>query len=153
MLKGQLITSDLVMAVFILIVMIPLIVLSFESSIDAAAENAKENDMNTAAVKISDLLVRTGGYPSNWENDINSTIVMGLASQDKTLDASKLYAFLNADYGKTKEIMNIRGYDYYFTLVNNGSAKGLLVDGEKAAFIRRIVSFNGAETLEFTLWK
>ncbi len=141
------------MATFILLVMIPVIVFSFESVLDTAGSNIKRNDMHMAALRISDLLVKTGGYPDNWENSAGSAITIGIASSDRKLDAKKLAAFLDADYGRTKGIMNIRGYDYYFRLVNNGSTKGMPATGGNAAFIRRVVSFRGADTLELTVWK
>ncbi len=151
--RGQIITSDLLIATFILLAMIPVIVFSFESALDTASGNIKRSDMEMAAVRISDLLARTEGYPNNWESNASSAIVIGLAPSDRKLDAKKLAAFLDADYNMTKEIMNIRGYEYYFRMVNNGSTKGMPVTGDNAAFIRRVVSFRGADTLELTVWK
>ena len=81
----------------------------------------------TLALSISDVLVRSMGFPEGWnENDVN---VIGLASDDNVLNSTKvsyLFSMGNSDYNKTKAILT-GGYDFFLNLTDiNGTVHGTI---------------------------
>lgn len=151
--KGQIITSDLILAVTLLTILVIYLGGAIDRSIEKFSESIQLHDLELNAVRISDMLVRTSGSPDNWEDNPNSAIAIGLSSSDRKISYGKLSAFSNLDYQTAKSVMGVSGYEFYFRLVSGGTEKGLLPAGEKSVRVKRIVSYNGADTVEFTLWK
>ncbi|MBI2076078.1 MAG: hypothetical protein HYT72_02405 [Candidatus Aenigmarchaeota archaeon] len=151
--KGQIIMSDLLLAITVLSILVIYLGGAIDNTFDKFASNKQLHDMELGAVKISDMLVRSAGYPANWEDNPVSAISIGLSSSDRVLDGKKLSAFTNLDYQTAKKLLGTSEYEFYFRLVRNGTEKGLLPGGEKTVTVRRIASYNGADTVEFTLWK
>lgn len=144
--KGQLFSSDMIAAVFLFFTMVSIILFAWNSAIDNYVQDMQRKDMEITGTRILDILVKSPGYPTDWE-DKNATTI-GLAAYDRTIDADKLSAFLDMDYNTTKKIFGVP-YDYFFKLGNY--TKG--INGSEAVFARRIVIFNGAQFLELTLSK
>lgn len=144
--KGQLFSSDMIASVFLFFIMTSMVLFSWNSVIDKSVQNMQRQDMEITGTRILDTLVKSPGYPSDWENKNATTI--GLASYDRTIDSNKLNAFLNMDYDKTREIFGMP-YNYFFKLGNY--TKGL--NGTEAVFARRAVIFNGTQFLELTISK
>lgn len=141
--KAQLFSSDMIAAVFLFLLVSTFILFSWNSSIDAAAENLQRREMELAASRILDIMVKSPGYPPDWE--AGNASVIGLVNYDRTIDPVKLSAFINMDYNKTKEILGTG--DYFFRLGNY--TKG--ANGTSTVFIRRMVIFNGPQLMELSL--
>ena len=144
--KGQLFSSDMIVAVFLFLAAVSAALFAWNSAIDKSVQTMQRQDMEITGTRILDILVKSPGYPIDWENKNATTI--GLASYDRTIDANKLNAFLDMDYNRTKNIFGIP-YDYFFRLGNY--TKG--INGSEAAFARRAVIFNGTQFLELMLSK
>lgn len=141
--KAQLFSGDMIAAVFLFLLVSTFILFSWNSSIDVAAENLQRREMELAASRILDIMVKSPGYPANWE--AGNASVIGLAGYDRTIDPAKLNAFINMDYNRTKEIFGIG--DYFFRLGNY--TKG--TNGTNTVFVRRMVIFNGSQLMELSL--
>jgi len=82
------------------------------------------------AVHLSDALI-TDGSPSDWSNNINSTVIPGLmvANSTNRLDLVKLAALdkldNNISYARTKTLFHITG-DYMFFFKNSTSSIKIL---------------------------
>lgn len=151
--KGQIITSDLLLAITVLSILVIYLGGAIDNTLDKFASNEQLQDMELGAVKTADVLVRSAGYPANWEDYPASAISIGLSSSDRALNEKKLSVFTNLDYQTAKKLLGVSEYEFYFKLTRNGTEKGLLPAGEKSVTVRRIASYNGVDTVEFTLWK
>ena len=162
--KGQLSSLDFIGSVVVFVLLLTGII--FFWNIYTLRFNAQlERDALTfQLVKISDLLVEHPGIPTHW-NETNVEVI-GLVSSDRKLHADKLSAFMNITYNKTKTLLNIDQYDFYFRIVDlNGAfikANGQFI--EKGAFpsttedsiitIRRIALYGTQKAvLELSAWK
>ena len=144
--KAQLFSSDMIVAVFLFLAVASAALFAWNSAADKSVQTTQRRDMEITGTRILDILVKSPGYPIDWENKNATTI--GLASYDRTIDANKLNAFLDMDYNRTREIFGIP-YNYFFKLGNY--TKG--VNGTEAVFARRAVIFNGTQFLELTILK
>lgn len=142
--RGQLFSSDMIAAVFLFFIMASMILLAWNSAVDKSVQDIQRTDMEITATRILDILVKSPGYPADWENK-NATVI-GLVNYDRTIDTDKLNAFLGMDYNATKKIFGMP-YDYFFRLGNY--TKG--VNGTESVFVRRMVILNGTQFLELML--
>lgn len=144
--KGQLFSSDMVASVFLFSIAVSTVLFAWNSVIDNSVNDMQRKDMEITATRILDILVKSPGYPIDWEK--SNASVIGLANYDRTIDANKLNTFINMDYNTTRKIFGIP-YDYFFRIGNY--TKG--VNGTEAVFVRRMVIFNGTQFMELTLSK
>ena len=164
--KAQIISTDLMISVVIFILLSSFVFLTIFRYQAKINENIASQDINVKALQISDLLVKSSGEPSNWEDDTSKLNTPGLASRDRSLHISKITEFLDLDYNLTKEKFNVENLDFYFALrelngnlveINEEDVKKGLNPGLNATnvvTIKRIVLYGGEEKhAEFTLWK
>ncbi len=154
--KGQIAALDFFIALLIFSVLLTITMLSWSSYHSKISERAEYHDMMTKAFQISDVLVKSPGFPSNW--DEGNVGVVGLAIEDRILSIDKVNAFANLSLNKTKSIFQIYGYKFYFNLTKtNGEGikeYGEEPNGEKSISIKRYVLYNDEKaTMEFKIWK
>ena len=105
-------------------------------------------------------MVRSGGIPSDWHLDPNSTSTIGLAysSHDpRNISPAKLEAFANMSYIRIREIAGVP-HEFYFRMTDlEGDViaeKGDNSTGEKAVSIERRALYEGEESIiSLRLWK
>ena len=150
--KAQMSMVDLFMAISIFIILIIAIALLWYNYKVKLAEDFAYEDLQVKAFQVSDLLVKSPGKPSKWEDNISSLGVIGLAESDRVLSKEKVEAFENISHNLGVKTLNLGGYNYYFEL---GSANGgLQPNGDIVFTIKRYVLYEGQEKVfEFTLWK
>ena len=159
--KGQAAITDLFIAIAIFIVLITITTimwhlynLRFDARIDY-------DTMVLKTYQIVDTMVKSPGFPDNWEQDTANVVAIGLASGDRILSKEKVSAFdkmSSDDMDNVKEIMHIALYDYYFVLkdpetnqvvVSAGSAPR----GKFTVNLGRLVMYNNKpHILEFAVW-
>lgn len=144
--KGQLFSSDMIAAVFLFFIVVSATLFAWNSAVDKYVQTMQRQDMEITGTRILDTLVKSPGYPVDWENKNATTI--GLASYDRTIDSKKLDAFLDMDYNATRKVFGMP-YNYFFKMGNY--TKGL--NGTEAVFARRAVIFNGTQFMELTISK
>jgi len=152
--KGQLFSTDLFMSFFIFIIVFGVLMVFWSNALENQARDERLKDLELEVMRVSDLLVRTTGYPENWENlDSDNIRNIGLVSSDRHIDNAKLNAFLLLSYSESKIKLSVQRFDYYFRLVNANITKGV-TGGNDKIIIRRPVVFNGTvDVIEFELWK
>ncbi len=130
--KSQIWSLDFVTSIMIfLIVLIPLFFIwSYVNT-----QNQQQiifDEVETLTMSISDSLIRTKGFPEGWDN--SSVTIIGLASEENILNATKVSYFLtmgNNEYNRTRTILT-GGYDFFFNLTDiNGTTHGTI--GNKPA--------------------
>ncbi|MFC2143497.1 hypothetical protein ACFLQN_03795 [Candidatus Aenigmatarchaeota archaeon] len=150
--KGQIVSMDVLFAFMIFLIAIAFLMALWESRIDRLVENNDRNHLETLSLEIADRLIRTGGFPVDWETDPNNLITIGLASNDRIIDEEKLEAFFNLDYNTTRNLLNTMGYEFYFEFA--GFTKGIYPVSEEIIFTQRIAIYdNEAELMSFYLWE
>ena len=153
--RGQAVSFDLAIAVFIFILAFISIASLWESNLEDFSNSRDFQELQNSAFMISETLVKNQGVPSNWEilqfSDVN---VIGLAEQDRVLSTQKvarLKNLLSSSYALTKDKMRLQIYDIFIKFdsldqktadLNMGVAPPQNV---YIATIRRIVDYNGTE--------
>ena len=156
--KAQIAVTDLFVAIFIFIALLISIFVTWNIYITRIEQRDNYNNILSNAVQITDTLVKSPGKPINWEQNNATAEIIGLASSDRNLSERKVNAFVTLTYNTTKDLLNIKRYDFKFTLINiNNSALieyGLNSTGNNTVSIRRIVWYGNATAfMDFKLWK
>lgn len=155
--QGQVVSYDLLIAVFIFLLVFAFALSIWQNSIGAIAVEKTIYEMKNSAVQLSNQLVMTPGIPSNWHlgGDAN---LYGFALSRRALSLQKLNAFRALDYNSAKGRMGIADYDFYIKIEQDlnrvyeaGNAKS---GAEIAINSSRVVSYNGKNAVfYFTLYK
>jgi len=153
--KGQLFSLDFLSAIFIFMMVFVILLLYWGSYIDNIAKYSERKDMEIYANRIADFFASSGGKPSNWEDDTDYVVTIGLASLDRTIDEDKLNAFMGMDYDDIRDKLMIGGYNFCFRLVFSSIEKCDFGPGdEMVAFSSRAVSYNGNnDILQIFVWR
>jgi hypothetical protein len=155
--KAQLFMSDFIMASVIVIFIIILSVSIWNRNVNSLKSKEERSGMESLVLSISDQLIRSPGIPSDWNK--NNVLAIGLAAEDNTLDAAKVYNFTSLDIDKTKNLLGIGNYNFIFRLRNTSETVlveygDLPIDGKEVVILRRIVLFEGLPTImDLGLWK
>lgn len=83
------------------------------------------NDMQGRAALLSDVLVRTGGYPANWSAANVETIGLATADEENVIDPGRLAALNATNYSTARDIMGI-GQKYGLHLQLNDTQNNTL---------------------------
>lgn len=145
--KGQVWSLDFIVSVIVFLsVLIPLFFVWNQINLQNQQELLFE-DIERMALSLSDSLVRTGGFPEDWNESTVS--VIGLASGDNILDESKVSSFLSmgaANYNMTRTLLT-GSYDFFFEITDiNGTAIGSMgqkPDDKMIVPIERYCIYNG----------
>lgn len=159
--KAQVAVLDLFIAAVIFGILITIMMTTWNEYNVKIDKHLEYNDLIIKTYHITDLLVHYPGKPSAWEGPAIAldmgpqfpTDMIGLAHKDGVLEAGKLNVFLQKPYNESREMLNIRGYNYLFQLTRvDGSefdppiVKGEIGEGAIVS-VRRLVLYNGEEAL------
>ncbi|MBI4448044.1 hypothetical protein HY643_03620 [Candidatus Woesearchaeota archaeon] len=116
------------------------------------------SEMQVKAFQLSDLLIKSEGKPTKWENTINETLALGLAESDRAISPQKLSALNATSYNTTRKLLNVGIYSFKIRLTNPGNEPimeyGKNFTGQSSVVIERYVTYEGEKIIfEFTLWK
>ncbi len=151
--KGQIFTTDLIVAVTVLLFILVVSSTSFGLIQNSLNEEEFYSEMQEKALNASEVLVSTSGDPNSWEllSDLNVNS-LGIAKERNVLDEEKIDRLvdLNAtEYETIKEILGLSKYEFYFkvTEINGSSVKefGTFPSTENTVIVERYVLLNGAE--------
>lgn len=159
--KGQIFTTDMVLSlsVFFLIALISV------STLNMVWENQnrfnRADYMEQKAFQISDLMVRSSGYPEGW-NETNVRIV-GLSKPSHMIQYSLVSRFENVSESKLQEIWNLEEDTNYFINITAGNftwTKGnywsgnanYIVPKTRPVILNKSGSFKRGK-LKFVLWE
>ncbi|MBL7160916.1 MAG: hypothetical protein ISS93_03660 [Candidatus Aenigmarchaeota archaeon] len=162
--KAQIWSLDLIISVVIFTTMIALFFFTFNTLSADAEEHNSLSKMQDISLEVTEALIRTSGLPSDWNNE--TVQVIGFAVNENVLDGDKVLYFVNTtiDYNRSKVLMGIGNYEYYFQIDHpNGTVVELsglnLIKGVDYATaktivrVERFVVLSGLKKLKFTLWR
>jgi len=157
---------DLIASITIFVLAIALVMFSWSYASCQNQQQAVSNMIEKKALSVSDALIRTRGFPENWNT--TTVIAVGLASEEGVLNTTKVSEFIDMDCGKIKHLLGIENYNFYFeindTLTNaavetedgKNATKGEFPAGWATAVvpIERYVLFgNRPAKMRFILWQ
>lgn len=156
--KAQLASVDLFIAIVVFLILVTATIYTWNLYNIRFNENLEYEKMELAAFQITDLLVKSPGHPTGWEENPLNVGVIGLAQDDRVLSQDKITAFVNLDYNTTRERLKIKNYDYKFRVKdlsdNILQESGLDFTGDTSIVLERYVLLNNEKTImEFTLWE
>ena len=153
--RAQIAIIDLLFALIIFIALFLGFVLFWTLYEVRLTENMRREEIELLAFQVSNALVKTPGYPSNWEMYPNLTLSPGLASSDGVLSPAKIATFRNFTYNQTKAFFNIERYEYYLLIQKNATVvyETNNTPSGKIVSVRRNVWYENQEAkLDFALW-
>lgn len=165
--RGQVAVLDLFIAAVVFGILVTTIMLTWNEYNIRIEKHIDYNDLTIKAFHITDLLTQYPGKPTAWEKPRPfisplekkpPITTIGLAYEEGIIDEYKLSEFLNMSYNETRDVFNIKLYDYYFKMIKiDGSdfnpkiEKGVLKN-KTIVSIRRLVLYNNDESiLQFQL--
>ncbi len=161
--KAQLWSMDLAASAIVFMLIFVMLAFAWYYVSEQSGQAADFSEMESRALSITDILVRSPGYPENWNESNVSSI--GLADRENVLDPAKVTGFLNLDYNASRVLFGLRGEDYYFSVtylndsvvLYNGTSitKGRFPDSHSIIVpVSRSVLFAGTlAKLNFILYK
>ena len=120
--KGQMFTTELVLASAIFIAAIVIFVSIWNSMLTSYFEEQRDREMQVALNGISNMLVLSPGSPTNWEAGVlGNANAFGLASSPNVISHAKFAALqnLNSSYLSMKEKLGAGRFDLFMSLNNS----------------------------------
>lgn len=118
--KGQVWSLDMALSLMIFFSALISVTLAWNFISADIIEKQEMTEMQLKAMTLSDSLIRTPGIPADWNE---STVkVLGLADDDNRLNYGKVEEFVNMSYSKSRSMLDISPYQYYFEVADiNGT--------------------------------
>jgi len=154
--KAQIAVTDFFIALFILGILLSFIILAWNTQERRFNEKLEYENMIVTAFQVTDVLVKTEGYPIGW--NISNVRVIGLAGIDRIISGDKLALFDNITYDSLRSKLGLLPYHFELVMERlDGTPvyyKGSAFTGDKSVNIKRIVLFDGQEAVvRFNLWR
>ena len=165
--KSQTVTLDIVFAMVIFILFVTATFRIWNIYSERFYLNVESQDKWNMAFQITDLLVKSPGYPVDWDKHFADTQILGFAYNDRNLSQDKIDKFLvqsndtftPGGYDRIKELLNIERYDFLFRVVDiskhriPGNLSGRYYENNFTVTIRRLVMVdNEPKIIEFSLY-
>lgn len=158
--KGQIETADLIIAIGVLILLTTILIYTWNVYNTRLEEGIDNEKMQLQAFQITDMLVKTPGFPPLWETQPANAQAVGFATDDRVISAAKFDAFASLDYNTTKGLFDLKAYEYRVRIKNLAGAvikeAGL---NETSADVKRVVVYryviynDEKALLEFAIWE
>lgn len=115
--KGQFFSIDFVLALALFSLVVLSVAFAWEDARAQALDLQAHANIYSKAEAVSDSLVRSKGFPENW----NATSVqsIGLASEARVLNESKAEEMMGLSYSTAKSKLAVWEYDFYFNLTDS----------------------------------
>lgn len=153
--KGQIFTTDLIVALTVLLFILVISATSFGLIQNSLNEEEFYAEMQEKAVNASQVLVATKGNPDSWVklNDLTGINSIGLAKENNVLDENKVDTLVDWNalkYEEIKEVLGLQKYDFYFKITEMDEHTvrefGILPGAEeKTILVERYILFQGTE--------
>ena len=145
--KGQTGLPDLVLGIVAFILLLSFVLAFSNASTENVSLKSRQHKMETSAITISDLLVKTQGVPADWDrNNPSSVLVTGLASFPNVLSEDKVSEFTALDYDDVKSLLGVDG-EFLFQIEDlNGTVLHQLGDSNATAeqtIVQRLALLEG----------
>ena len=157
--KGQIASMDILAALFGFLLILVFIISLWTLYLNRLDDSVATRRLQLSAFQAVDTLLRSTGTPVDWENNPNTSEVIGLASPFGSIDQKKLSAFMSLGYNSTVTLLKIKSFYYNFSIFNlNGTllnSTGLKQNGtEQVVSVNRLVMIkNETKRISFVLWE
>lgn len=139
------VSFDFVFASLIFILILGFSIVAYSSYADNYLLIENKRTLEASALSISEILVKSKGQPSNWENDVSGLEVLGLAESENTLSTDKVSVFDSLSVNQTKSLLGITN-DFFISIESvDGEtlfSKGNDLTNTSSVSIERIVYYN-----------
>jgi len=138
---------DFVFASLIFILILGFTAISYSNYLDAYKITESKKSLEASALSISEALIKSTGYPRNWEQNVSGLSVLGLAGSENenVLDLNKVAAFNTLSYNTTRDLFGIDN-DYFISIKSVDGisffSKGTEYADNSSVAIERLVRFN-----------
>jgi len=118
--RGQAWSMDFMSSVIVFFMIVIVLFFVWEYIVYQNTEQMIFNEMESKGMFIVDTIIRTPGYPVNW--DAGNVEILGLATDENVLNESKLISFVSLDYDDSRRLMGVPSYNFFFQIVDlNGT--------------------------------
>ena len=121
--KGQMFTMDMALSMLVFIGIAGLSITMVNSAFDSKAFLSEEELMEQKLKRTSDLLVRTGGYPENWNH--SNVELPGIAEPSHVLQPEKFIELRRMSYRDFRSANRIYGYGFRMDILVEGNTTGI----------------------------
>ncbi len=126
--KGQVWSFDFAVSVVIFFSVVVMILFSWNYTAAKHTEQVLFNEMESKAVTLSDSLIRTSGFPKEWNS--SDVQIIGLADDENILNETKILQLVSMPYDTIRATMGIMNYNFYLgvrylndtVIIMNGTA-------------------------------
>ncbi len=150
--KGQVMAYDFMVAMILFLLIFLTLNSIWVGIFSSIIGTQMQSQTQDSAYKALEVLVKTKGYPSDWETDPANAEVIGLTKRKNVFDDDKVEAFKTMDYDLSKELMGLGAFDYNLSVkafdTVNDFTKGITLPTDKDIHATsRIVNYKGAEAI------
>jgi hypothetical protein len=157
--EGQLFSMDFMAAAVIFLLIMGMIICNWNFTKARMDETSDLIELERKNYLLSDMLVKTQGYPTSWENNQSSSNIsaLGLAKADRQISHDKVRAFKRFDEQMLRQILNLGSTNFELVMHDVDGAVLLRAGdspaGDYAVKTSRIVMYEGrAAFFDITLW-
>ncbi|MFH1447668.1 MAG: hypothetical protein ABIG39_02290 [Candidatus Micrarchaeota archaeon] len=114
--KGQIFTIDFVISLAVFVTIL-ITIITLWMGIDLhIKEIESRREMHLISIAISDALIRSPGYPADWnETNVQS---IGIAKGEYVLDIHKIIALMNLEYDTARSILRLGNYQLFIYMTD-----------------------------------
>lgn len=106
--KGQVFTPDFMVSIVMLLFMLSIFFISWNSLIAAQISDSQDREMYEEGQRTMKTLVSSPGHPEDWTNDTIESI--GFADEPQVLNETKLEEFQDLDYTRQRSLLKAEGF-------------------------------------------
>lgn len=133
-----------------LILLVGIIVLAVTNIFDVITQehiSARNARLERTASDISELLIKSSGVPSDWENDPESLESLGLAKRSYVLSEKKVEVFSSLSLEEVRDSLGVeKGVYVRIGEEDDKVEKGVFPNDKEVAVVTRTVTFKGERT-------
>jgi hypothetical protein len=166
--KAQVWSMDFAISFTMFFLAVILIIFAWDYTVSQNYSEVIFSEIENTALSVSDVLIRTQGFPTDWTPETVETI--GLVSKENVINETKIANLINlskyyADYNFTKTMLGIGNHEFYLeikdlynqTMKANGDDITIGVEPYQNAEIvipmeRYVIYKNEIAKLRFILW-
>lgn len=156
-LKGQLFSGDFMLSIAIFLIVISVILISFNRISGQSRQEDLAADLESSSLFATDVLMKTDGFPTNWTN---TTVIVPGFLENGTISRRKVSNFTQLDHNKAKYMLGLSYFDFNMSVTYlNGSrvfneSGGSATSFERLSVTDRVGVMDGQIVkIRFLFWK
>ncbi|MFB6166850.1 MAG: hypothetical protein ABEJ62_01150 [Candidatus Nanohaloarchaea archaeon] len=112
--RGQMFSTDFVASAFVFLVILNIAFFTWNTAYEQQSRFMEEKAMRQEAFHLASLMVRTPGYPEDW-NSTNVEIV-GLAEPDHVIQDPKVQEMKDVGYSDLRAVMGLERTEFFLNV-------------------------------------